>query len=153
VGKRRKAREIVLQASYAARQSGASLTSCLDDQLARRGPADETAAFARELSSKLSAHRREVERWLGSLLENWRPERVGVLERVVLQLGLTELRHSPDVPWRVVVNEACELARRYCDEDAVGFVNGILDRAAAQVLRETGGDEKGEPADPGEDPA
>ena len=134
MGKRRKGREILLQACYAARVSGASLTACLDDQLSRRGPAPETAEFARILAHKLTAHESAMESWLATLLEHWAPERVGVLERSVLLLALTELRHSPDVPWRVVINEACELSRRYCDEEAVAFVNGILDRAAAEVL-------------------
>ena len=56
-----------------------------------------------------------------------------MLERVILIMALAELRHCPEVPYRVVINEALELTRRYCDEDAVGFVNGVLDRAATQL--------------------
>jgi N utilization substance protein B len=144
VGKRRKGREIVLQAAYAARLSGRSLAVCLDDQLERRGPHDETALFARALAEKLGAHRRASEAWLARLVENWDPERLGLVERILLLVALTELRHSPDVPWRVVINEACELARRFGDEQAVGFVNGVLDRAAAEVLREDGARPTGE---------
>jgi N utilization substance protein B len=136
VGRRRKGREILLQAEYAAQLSGRALDACLEDQLDRRDPNDETAAFARNLATKLSAHRAASEQWLAGLLENWDPERLGQVERAILRIALTELRYSPDVPWRVVINEACELARRFCEEDAVGFVNGVLDRAAAQVLAE-----------------
>ncbi len=133
MGKRRKGREIVLQAAYAARQSGNPLADCLADQLSRRRSADESATFATDLATKLSAHADDCEAWLARLLENWDPDRVGVVERVILLMALTELRFSPEVPWRVVINEACELARRFCDEEAVAFVNGILDRAAAEV--------------------
>jgi N utilization substance protein B len=147
VGKRRKGREIVLQAAYAARISGRPLAACLDDQLERRGPHDETARFARALAEKLGAHRGAAEAWLARLVENWDPERLGLVERILLLIALTELRHSPDVPWRVVINEACELARRFGDEQAVGFVNGVLDRAAAEVLRRDGA------RPPGEEPA
>ncbi|MFO7654788.1 MAG: transcription antitermination factor NusB [Candidatus Krumholzibacteriia bacterium] len=133
MGKRRKGREIVLQSFYAARVSGASLTHCLDDQLARREPADESAEFARELAGKVARHGIEARGRVESLLQNWDPERVGLLERLILTMAVTELEHSPDVPYRVVINEACELARRYCDEGAVGFVNGILDRAAGDL--------------------
>jgi len=133
MGKRRKGREIVLQAAYAARLSGNPLADCLSDQLARRRSADESAAFATDLAAKLSAHADVCETWLARLLEHWDPDRVGAVERVILLLALTELRFSPEVPWRVVINEACELARRFCDEEAVAFVNGILDRAAAEV--------------------
>jgi N utilization substance protein B len=136
VGRRRKGREILLQAEYASQLSGRPLDACLDDQLVRRDPSDETATFARNLATKLVAHRAASDRWLAGLVENWDPERVGQVERAILRIALTELRYSPDVPWRVVINEACELARRFCEEDAVGFVNGVLDRAAVQVLAE-----------------
>ena len=136
MGRRRKGREILLQAEYASQLSGRPLDACLDDQLARRDPSDETAVFARNLAIKLVAHHAASDRWLAGLVENWDPERLGQVERAILRIALTELRYSPDVPWRVVINEACELARRYCDEEAVRFVNGILDRAAGEVLQQ-----------------
>jgi N utilization substance protein B len=139
LGKRRKGREIVLQSLYAARVSGASLRKCLDDQLERRDPADETAVFARDLADKIARHGHDARLRAEALLEHWDPERVGLVERQILIIALTELQHSPDVPWKVVINEACELARRYCDEGAVAFVNGILDRAAAGLREEGGG--------------
>jgi len=143
VGKRRKGREIVLQSFYASLISGAPLDRCLDDQLTRRESADETADFARQLAGKIGKRRTQVETRLKELVHNWDPERLGVLEKTILILALTELEHSPDVPWRVVINEACELARRYCDEDAVSFVNGVLDRAA-QAVRDDVPDASGE---------
>jgi N utilization substance protein B len=138
VGKRRKGRELVVQACYASQLAGRPLDACVEDQLVRRQPAPETAAFARRLSGILADHQREIDVWLRRLLEHWAPERVGEVERAVLRLALAELRHCPDVPWRVVINEACELARRFGSEEAVAFVNGILDRAAAEVLEAEG---------------
>jgi N utilization substance protein B len=134
VGKRRKGREIVLQSLYASLISGATLAAALDDQLVRRESADDTAVFARDLAAKITAHRSALDAWLRTLVATgWNPDRLGMLERVILTVGLAELRHSPDVPWRVVINEALELTRRYCEDDAVGFVNGVLDRAAAET--------------------
>lgn len=134
MGKRRKGREIVLQSSYASLISGAALADTLADQLSRRESADETTDFARALADKIDRHRDELKRWLTGLISaNWDPSRIGVLERVILTIGLAELRYSPDIPYRVVINEALELTRRYCDEGAVGFVNGVLDRAAREV--------------------
>lgn len=133
MGKRSKGRALLLQSMYAARISDRRLTECLDEQVARRDSADETVAFARALSRKVINHGRVLEDSLGPRLENWDLERVGLLERLILVLALTELHHSPEVPPRVVINEACELARSFCDEKAVKFINGILDRAAAEV--------------------
>jgi N utilization substance protein B len=136
MGKRRKGREVVLQSAYAWRLSGRPLADCLAEQLERRETAEDTATFARGLARTLLEHQEEAESWLRRLLAHWDLERVGVIERLILEIGLCELRHHPEVPWRVVINEACELARRYCDEEAVRFVNGILDRAAGEVLQQ-----------------
>jgi N utilization substance protein B len=141
MGKRRKGRELLVQALYASRASGADLFDTLADQLERRKSAAETEAFARALARKIYQHRAQVESWLGLLLRNWSLERVGEVERAILVVGLTELRHSPEVPYRVVINEACELARLFCDEDAVSFINGVLDRAKDEVLAAEARDE------------
>ena len=134
MGKRRKGREIVLQSLYASLISGGPLLDVLEDQLERRESADETAEFARDLGSKVKIHAAEIDAWLRTLVSsNWDPSRLGSLEICILSLALAELKHSPEVPWRAVINEACELARRYCDEAAVGFVNGVLDKAASEV--------------------
>ena len=134
MGKRRKGREIVLQSLYASLISGARLDDALADQLVRRESNDETAVFARDLAGKITAHRTDLDAWQRTLVgRGWSPDRVGTLEKVILTIGLAELRHSPDVPWRVVINEALELTRRYCEDDAVGFINGVLDQAAAET--------------------
>jgi len=132
---------------YASLISGGPLLDVLEDQLDRRESADETADFARDLGRKVKAHAAELEAWLRTLVSsNWDPSRLGSLEIVILSMGLAELRYSPEVPWRAVINEACELARRYCDEGAVGFVNGVLDRAAAETYPDRSGG--GDPAPP-----
>lgn len=134
MGKRRKGREIVLQSLYASLMGGGDVLAVLEDQLLRRDSAPETSAFARELARKVKTDLPATERWLATLVsKRWDPSRLGSLERCILHLGLTELRHSPEVPFRAVINEACELAHRYCEDGAVGFINGVLDRAAHEI--------------------
>ena len=140
MGKRRKGREIVLQSLYASLLSGGKTAEVLDDQLARRESAADTTDFARDLATKVTAGRVELEEWLGTLISGgWSPNRLGMLEKIIITMGLAEIRFSPDVPWRVAINEALDLTRRYCDDDAVGFVNGVLDRAAAETYPELHG--------------
>jgi len=134
MGRRRKGREVLVQALYAADVGGFPLARTLDDQLARREGADETSSFARALADKVTARLTAVDAWLASLLENWDPARVGHVERAILRLALTELGWCPEVPQAVAINEACELARLFADEQAVSFVNGVLDRAARQIV-------------------
>ncbi len=113
----------------------ASLTETLEDQISRRESADETTDFARDLMNKIQLHRADLEKRVKVLVSgsSWSPERLGVIEKVILTMGVAELVYSPDVPVRVVINECLELTRRYCDEGAVGFVNGVLDKAAARI--------------------
>lgn len=147
MGKRRKGREIVLQSLYASLMGGGDVTAVLEDQLLRRDSAPETAAFARELAGRIKANRADSERWLRTLISaRWDPSRIGALERCILVLGLTELRHSPEVPFRAVINEACELTRRYCEDAAVGFINAVLDRAAHEVYPDLAGAPAGDEA-------
>ena len=134
MGKRRKGREIVLQSMYASLISGAELMATLEDQMAERESAEETIDFARDLATKIKTNAKDLDQWLNSMIsDRWDPSRLGSLEVVVLTIGLAEIKHSPEVPYRVAINEGCELTRRYCDEKSVGFVNAVLDRAAAQT--------------------
>jgi len=68
--------------------------------------------------------------------EHWRLERMAVVDRNLLRLALYELLHEPDVPAKVVINEAVELAKRFGSEESGSFVNGILDRVRISEGRE-----------------
>ena len=59
--------------------------------------------------------------------QNWRPERMAVLDRLILRMAVCEMMRDPDTPPAVVINEALELARTFSTEDAVKFINGMLD--------------------------
>ena len=78
----------------------------------------------------------EIDALLAAHAQNWRVERMAVLDRLVLRLAVHEMLTSPGTPPRVVINEALELAREYTGDEAVGFVNGILDAVRKQLGRE-----------------
>lgn len=141
MGKRRKGRELLVQAIYAAEVGGGQLQDCVDDQLERRTASAETAAFVRPLADRIARECGDLDASLDALLENWDPMRVGVVERAICRLALAELRWALDVPVNVILNEACELARLYGDEGTVQFVNGLLDKAA-RTARPRGDDAK-----------
>jgi len=135
LGKRTKGRQLLVQSLYAAEISGNDLQSCLDDQIERRGPAPDTVEFVRRLAAEIVANKRQLDGMLKGLFKNWDPARVGKVEQAIFRLALAELCYHPDVPARVVLDESCELARLFCGEESVGFVNGVLDRAAAEILK------------------
>jgi N utilization substance protein B len=86
-------------------------------------------AFVDALVRGVTDHRAELDERLGQLSRNWRVERIARVERNILRMALFELEERDDVPARVTLNEAIELAKGYGAEDAPAFVNGLLDSA------------------------
>ena len=87
--------------------------------------------FARELAEAVSAQAEELDRRIDEAAEEWRAERMGVLERNVLRIGVHEVE-AGTVPAEVAINEAVELAKRYASDEAGRLVNGILGRVARE---------------------
>jgi N utilization substance protein B len=72
----------------------------------------------------------EIDALIREAAENWRLERMGMVDRNILRLGTYEIRHGEGIPFAVAINEAVDLAKRFGAEESGGFVNGILDRIA-----------------------
>jgi N utilization substance protein B len=87
--------------------------------------------FARELAEGVAARAEDLDRRIDSAAEGWTSDRMGVVERNVLRVGIHELERDT-VPVEVAINEAVELAKRYASEDAAKLVNGILSRIARE---------------------
>jgi N utilization substance protein B len=75
-----------------------------------------------------------LDRQIEDVAENWRLERIGIVERNVLRLALHELK-NPDLPAPIAINEAVKLARWFAGPKAPGFVNGVLDTLARRLGR------------------
>ena len=95
----------------------------------------DAQAFAQDLVAKAAAYAARVDELIASSSKNWRLERMSRVDRNILRLGATELVASPDVPVKVVINEAVELAKRFGTAESSAFVNGVLDRVAAATGR------------------
>jgi N utilization substance protein B len=76
-----------------------------------------------------------IDRILEEASRNWRLDRMPVIDRLILRLGIYELLHDPGTPPAVVIDEAIELARRFSTEEAVPFVNGVLDAVKDRIER------------------
>ena len=124
---RSRARELVLQGLYALEVGGGE-----PDDIAARVVVDEeldltSINFARHLFHEVLRSREWTDRAISELAHNWRLERIAVIDQIVLRMAMTELRTMPDVPVKVVLNEAIELVKQYSTAESSGFVNGILD--------------------------
>jgi N utilization substance protein B len=103
-----------------------------DDDLPGPAPAIDRALIE-ELVRGVSDHHAELDELLTGLSRNWRVERMGIVERNVIRIALYELKYAQNVPVAVILNEAVELAKRYGAAEGGAFVNGLLDRAAAEL--------------------
>lgn len=122
-----------MQALYSHRVGGVPLADAIVDQVERRRPHLETLQYVRELQPHLDGQVAALDARIDPLVEGRSPERVGAVERAILELGLAELLHRPDVPTAVVIDEAQHLVEMFTSEDSVRFVHGLLDRLRIEV--------------------
>ncbi|HRC54550.1 MAG TPA: transcription antitermination factor NusB [Kofleriaceae bacterium] len=95
----------------------------------------EAQDFARQLLDQAALRRDKLDELIAASSKNWRLERMSRVDRNILRLGTCELSAFAEVPVRVAINEAVELAKRFGTSDSPAFVNGILDRIAAALGR------------------
>ena len=89
--------------------------------------------LVQELVRGVTQHWAELDDTLTKLSQNWRLERMAVVERNVIRIALYELKYCEGVPVNVVLNEAIELAKRYGTSEGAAFTNGLLDRAVGEL--------------------
>jgi transcription antitermination protein NusB len=99
-------------------------------------PLEERAQTrAQTLSAGTVDHLAAIDHVLEEASTNWRLARMPVLDRLILRMGIYELIYEPGTPPAVVIDEALELARRFCPDEAVPFINGVLDAVKGRVER------------------
>lgn len=91
-------------------------------------------------------HRDELDDLIRRAAENWRLERMPLVDRNILRLGAYEICHSADVPFAVAINEAVDLGKRFGSGDSGAFINGILDRISEIRMKKTAKARKGSSA-------
>ena len=138
---RHRARETAIQMLYQWEVGRASMlevmqTFWLQDDTEMGELAEELRDFATSLASGVVARVAEVDPIISDAAEHWRLERMNVLDRLILRLAVYELLHESETPGRVIINEALELARTFSNDEAVRFVNGILDAIRRKLERE-----------------
>jgi transcription antitermination protein NusB len=130
--RRRRAREAALQILYQWDVGRADVVRAaatfFDHQWPDAQPAPEALrTFATGLATDTVARLASIDALVADTAQNWRPERMAVLDRLILRMAVCELMRDVETPHAVIINEALELARTFSTEDAVKFINGMLD--------------------------
>ena len=101
-------------------------------------PPAEVKMFANQLFSGTVEHLPEIDAVISQHADNWNMKRMAVIDRNILRLGAFELLYLADVPPKVCLNEAIELAKRFGDTESGKFINGILDAIHKAHARQDG---------------
>lgn len=145
MGSRRRARELALQTLYSVEFGKRGLDEAVrdmheraaepqseDEELAQMVRGDTSVrAFAEELVRGVYAHLADIDALLGQSSTNWKVPRMALVDRNILRMATFELQHLADIPPKVTLNEAVEIAKQYGTADSGSFINGILDRIAS----------------------
>jgi len=134
MGRRRQARELALQLLYELDVRGDADPGPVIDAFWQRQQAhDAVRAFADTLVRGVKEHQPKIDELIGRFAEHWELDRMAVVDRNVLRSGIWELLWGVDVPPKVAINEALEIARRFSTEESTRFVNGLLDRVRREL--------------------
>lgn len=146
MGVRRRGRELALHTLYALEFGHRTLDEALADmaERAREQPSDDedpdlaavrsspdAVAFASKLVRGVAAHKDAIDQVLSQCSTNWKVARMAMVDRNILRMATFELRYLSDIPPKVTLNEAIEVAKRYGSQDSSAFINGLLDRIAS----------------------
>ena len=138
--RRHRAREAALQILYHCEISGADAARAAETFFAhqwpdRVPPAEELRAFATTLAADTVGRLPSIDPLIAATADRWRPERMAVIDRLILRMALCEMMRDDATPPVVIINEALELARTFSGEESVKFVNGILDAVRKKLKR------------------
>lgn len=127
---RRLARETALQVLFQRDVAGEEIEiPAVIRQWAKEFAVPETSVpFAQELVEGTLSHLEEIDATLATFSQGWALSRMGTVDRNLLRLASYEILYREDIPGRVTINEALEIAKRYAGEESSKFINGILDR-------------------------
>ena len=133
--KRRQSREFALQVLYQwdiTRQDIYRTIGLIGECFSLEKGKDE---FAERLILGVVEHVEKLDQLIEKYSENWRLERMPVIDRNILRIAAFELQYCDEIPPKVTLNEAIDLGKRYGTEDSGSFINGILDRIQNEAIR------------------
>jgi N utilization substance protein B len=130
---RRQAREFALQVLYQVDVTSGDPQRALALFWQNFEPSVETREFTNELVAGAWRERSRIDKFIADAAENWRLGRLPKVDLNLLRLGVYELLVYPHIAPSVTINEAIEIGRRYCSDDAPVFINGVLDRVATVI--------------------
>ncbi|MBN1558662.1 transcription antitermination factor NusB [candidate division KSB1 bacterium] len=130
---RRDARETALQILYAIELSRNSMSTVFQDLMPEGESATPALHFAKRIVERTYEGRDDLDGYIRRYSTNWKFERIAMLDLIILRIAICEFMHFVDVPPKVTIDEAIELAKRFSTYKSSGFINGILDAVLLEL--------------------
>ena len=125
---RSKAREVVLHILYQVEIAHTDYQSACQNYLKNYPQKQEVIDFSHTLIEGVCKNLKDIDSLIKKYVKNWEIDRMAVIDRNILRLACFEIINLPEIPPKVSINEAIELAKRFGDIDSPRFVNGVLDK-------------------------
>jgi len=138
---RRETREVVLKTLYRMETTGDSSLEAYNDVFMNWSNPPFDLVYARRLLDGVEKNRTRIDLILDKVVENWDIERIAIIDKNILRIAICEILYFDDIPPKVSMDEAIEIAKIYSTADSGKFVNGILDKVVEtgrQGDKETG---------------
>ena len=131
------AREIAMKMLYAASLGGEeSMNEVLEQSEQANTLSGTDKTFLENLTAGVTARREELDAIIGKYAQGWALNRLAKVDLTILRMAVYELMCMPEIPVGATINEAVELAKRFCEDKSSGFINGILGSAARELRSE-----------------
>ncbi|HDP25884.1 MAG TPA: transcription antitermination factor NusB [Deltaproteobacteria bacterium] len=130
---RTRAREIALQYLYQIDITHAHTVETLEEFFTHFVDDKDVVPYARELVSGVCDSLVLIDSFIEKASENWKVSRMSTTDRNILRIATYELAYKPDIPYRVAINEAIEMAKRFGSPRFPAFANGVLDKVWSEV--------------------
>lgn len=133
MGLRRRAREAALKMLYQIQMSGYSSEECIESYWNTLGENQDIKDFSTYLVRGVCNLLPEIDKKIESAVKNWKLERIHKVDLSILRIAIFEMFYTTEIPYKVAINEAIELAKKYGTERSPAFINGILNKLAEKL--------------------
>lgn len=143
MGKRRKARESTLQILFQLEFNNPQPEKAIKQYWKYQRASKEIRSYSDLLVEGILSHQEEIDTLIQSVSEHWRLARMAVVDRNILRIAVFELLYEENITPAIIINEAIEIAKKYSNEEAAMFVNGLLDAVRKKLESDEKSDKEG----------
>jgi N utilization substance protein B len=134
--KRRRIRELVMQSLYAFEVAKDPPQHVIDTILSKLKGHEHDFDFAQSLFLTTVTHQADIDQCIKTKTEHWEIHRIALIDKILLRMAVCELQYFSDIPPKVSINEAIEIAKEYSTDGSGMFINGVLDAILGDMKKD-----------------